>query len=849
MAIQPTVRASRTAQHLRTATILRRTGIRMTLGAAAIASLFHVTTVNAAEPEVLPDIVVIGVTPLSGAARSAAETPAPVQTATAADMARSQSLDLSGFLNRNFASVYINEMQNNPFQPNVSYRGYTASPLLGTPQGLSIYVDGMRMNQPFGDVVSWDLIPRAAISTITLMPGSNPLFGLNTLGGALSVQTKDGIHNPGSAIQATFGSNQRRSVEIEHGGSNTNGLNWYVTGNDFKENGWRDSSPSAVRQLFGKLGWANASTDLSLTLSHANNGLSGNGLQDQALLNKDYRSVYTKPDITNNQATSFNLIGKHRVDDQLQFSGNAYYRKMTTGTFNGDLNSDSLDQSVYQTSAAERTVLATAGYTGFPVSGANAANTPFPYGRCLGNVLRNDEPAEKCNGLINQSRTVQRNQGLSGQFTLDGTLAGQRNQFTAGAAYDASRVNFTQTTQFGYLNPDRSITPVNFFADGREISDNGIPVDNRVSLSGRTTTSSLFATDTISMNNLHLTMSGRYNQAHVTNQDFLKPGGGSGSLNGDYTFSRFNPAIGLAFTPNRTFSTYLGYNEGSRTPTAIELGCADPANPCRLPNAMAGDPPLKQVVTKTWETGLRGKFGQSTSWNAGVFRAQNYDDLLFVAQNTGGFGYFKNFGQTRRQGVELAVNSKLGKLEAGASLTLLDATYQSAETVSGAGNSTNNAGPGMDGNINIKPGDRIPLIPRQILKAHLDYQFTSALSVSAAMNAVSGSNASGNDNGQHQADGLYYLGSGKNPGYTLFDLNGKYRATRQLSFFMQISNLFDRKYSTAAQLGVSAFNAAGGFTARPLPAVNGNYPLIHTTFYAPGAPRMVWAGMRYEFGT
>lgn len=84
--------------------------------------------------------------------------------------------------------------QGNPFQPDLNFRGFTASPLLGTPQGLSVYMDGVRLNQPFGDVVSWDLIPRSVIGSIALMPGSNALFGLNTLGGALAIQTKDGLN-------------------------------------------------------------------------------------------------------------------------------------------------------------------------------------------------------------------------------------------------------------------------------------------------------------------------------------------------------------------------------------------------------------------------------------------------------------------------------------------------------------------------------------------------------------------------------------------------------------------------------------------------------------------------------
>jgi len=137
-------------------------------------------------------VTVIEAAPLPGVDLPIEKIPAPVQSATSEEIERSKSLDLSSFLTRRFNAVFASEIQNNPFQPDINYRGYTASPLLGTPQGLSVYMDGVRLNQPFGDVVSWDLIPRLAISTTTIMPGSNPLFGLNTLGGALAIQTKNG---------------------------------------------------------------------------------------------------------------------------------------------------------------------------------------------------------------------------------------------------------------------------------------------------------------------------------------------------------------------------------------------------------------------------------------------------------------------------------------------------------------------------------------------------------------------------------------------------------------------------------------------------------------------------------
>ena len=159
----------------------------------------------------LAPVEVIGTQPLPGIGQPRNEIAAPVQSATSQQMRQSGALDLSDFMNRALGGVHVNDMQGNPYQLDVNYRGYTASPLLGTPQGLSVYMDGVRMNQPFGDVVSWDLIPKGAIASLTLMPGSNPLFGLNTLGGALSVQTKDGRSHPGTSLELTLGSHQRRA--------------------------------------------------------------------------------------------------------------------------------------------------------------------------------------------------------------------------------------------------------------------------------------------------------------------------------------------------------------------------------------------------------------------------------------------------------------------------------------------------------------------------------------------------------------------------------------------------------------------------------------------------------------
>jgi outer membrane receptor protein involved in Fe transport len=788
---------------------------------------------------------VVAATPLPGTDLALDEIPAPVQTATAHDIQQSGALDLSALLNKRLGGVHINENQENPFQPDVNYRGYTASPLLGTPEGISVYMDGVRQNQPFGDIVAWDLIPKVAISELALMPGSDPLFGLNTLGGAISIQTKDGYSQPGLALQVSGGSFGRRAGELEYGGSNSKGLSWYVAGNLFREDGWRQFSPSEVRQSFGKLGYTNGKTSLFASFGYADNWLTGNGLQDGRLLVQNYSSVYSIPDTTWNRSPSVNLSVKHAATSNLTFSGNVYFRYIRADTTNGDINEDSFDQSLYNLSAADIAALNAAGYKGFPTTG-NPTTQPFPYLRCVAQGLEFDEPSEKCTGIITNTFNKQNNWGLSGQLSW----LVKHNHFTAGSAWDRSSITFQQGSQFGYLNPDRiTVTPINSFADG-STSQDGKPVDTRVNLHGLTNTFSLYATDTLTVGkSLAFTFSGRYNRTSINNVDRLPidPTEARGSLNGQYVFDRFNPAVGVTYSPSRFASAYFSYSEASRAPTAIELGCADPDEPCNLPNALVSDPPLKQVVTRTFEAGLRSSQDNNFRWSAGWFRAENYNDLLFVASEQTGFGYFTNFGQTRREGAEVNISGRVKKLLLGGNYTFLSATYQSPQTVDGGSNSTNDGGLGVDGNITVQPGDDIPQIPKNILKAYADYQPFSKLTIDLDFIAVGRSFARGNENNLDQPDGLYYLGSGFSPGYGVLNLGARYQLQKRVQLFVQIDNLLDHRYYTAAQLGPTPYDNSGNFIARPFPGSGDDFPIRTTTFYAPGAPIGAWGGIRVTF--
>ncbi|HTC31845.1 MAG TPA: TonB-dependent receptor [Bryobacteraceae bacterium] len=804
---------------------------------------------------------VVSETPLAGTDLQINQIAAPVQTATATDIENSGALDLGDFMNRQLNGVFVNEMAENPFQPDVNFRGYTASPLLGTPQGISVFVDGVRQNQPFGDVVSWDLIPKDAIAEMALIPGSDPLYGLNTLGGAISVTTKSGLTNPGWAGHVLYGASGRKEVEGEWGGGKATGFNWFLTGLGFHESGWRYASPSDVRQGFARLGWRTSKTDLALTMSYAYNTLLGDGVQDYRLLEANYTSSYSVADSTANRSPSFNFIARHSFSDNLTFTGNAWYRNVRAETINPNFNGDVVGNDIYQPTPEEQSVLAAAGYTGFPVSGANISNTPFPKWACIAEALQLGSPDSTCDGVNVYSKEVLNEYGFSGQFTWITSPRIGRNQFAAGASIDRNNVTYTQTTDFAYVLPNYSFVSVPAWQNGSTVDGNGNPIDTQVGFSGHAPNWSLYFADTLTLwKKVNVTVSGRYNYDRVNNLDLLNPAPGPTSLTGDYTFQRFNPAIGITWSPISSVNAYARFAQGGRAPTSIELGCANPSAPCSLPNSLSADPPLQQVVTDTWEVGLRGKPEipgfHNLSWNAGAFRDENHNDILFVAAPILGTGYFQNFAKTLREGFDADLDGRIGPVTWGLDWTFLSATYQSVETLDGSANNTNDIAlqgyPGLGGVITVHPGNRIPLIPKQTGKAYAVWQATRRLMFEMNEVVASSSYARGNENNAYTADGAYYLGPGVSPGYAITNFRAHYDLTRHFQLALQIDNLFNHEYYTAAWLSNTVLTAQGAFQSLPFqPYATGPYagntPSESATFFSPGPPRRAWVELRVRF--
>ena len=806
-----------------------------------VASLFSVSA-YAADMMKIPNINVVSTTPLAGIGVELSKLPSSIQRVNMSDFKGQAGVSVADYMNSNMSGVSINETQGNPWMPDVQFRGYTASPLVGSPQGISVYVDGVRMNDPFGETVNWDLIPSFAIGGMQLVPGSNPVYGMNTLGGAISIQTKSGRDFQGAAADFSFGSWGRRTALAEFGGvSKDKSVDYYVGYQNTHEDGWRKYSPSNLNQLFAKTGWQNEKSRIGVSYIGADNKLIGNGLTPNYMLDIDREMAYTRPDETKNYYHHLTLNGDHWLSDTTLLSANGYYRKSNRNTYNGDVNDDYNEDFTRQNLSG-----GTYTYTSGLLHGCRATEN----GSSSNSTHFSNANAENCaEGALNRTSTKQDVYGLNLQAAFNNDVWGKKNALTVGTAFEHSKIKFDQTSQLTEVTSAGKI--LSGFDSTRALINLDDDVENVHKLSSKTRNLGLFATDTLSLNNQwHLTGGVRYNYFQVDTDDKLIALPDDRSLSGKHSFNRINPSVGLAFTPTDKMSVYGSYSESNRAPSAIELGCANPARPCKLPNAMAGDPPLDQVVAKTYEVGTRGKFSDLVGWSASAYQTKNHNDIQFIASTTSGAGFFDNISRTKRAGLDFGLNGQYDKLRWFANYSYVRAQYDTEFEMPAEYNSTANA----DGMITVKKGDTMAGIPKHQLKLRAQYAVTPSWTVGTNVIGFSDRYLRGNENNDHatvtnsqtrqNADENVNEGPGKLAGYFTVNLDTTYNVGNGWKLYAKAINVFDRDYATGGQFGFSPFT---GLTT-PDTGMDFAREGRAFSFLAPGAPRAAWIGVRYEFG-
>jgi len=753
------------------------------------------TTVGSRAEEIqLPTFDVVATTPLGGGEIDVAKSPFAVWQTNSQDAQTFNDTTLPDTLARSAPGVTVGNVSGNEFEPDLFYRGFDATAVTGTPQGLAVYQNGTRINEAFGDVVNWDLIPQIAIDKTTII-AANPIFGLNALGGAVTVTMKNGFTWQGFETDAEVGSFVRAQEQIQYGKQFGN---WsiYAAASQINDGGWRVAEASQLTNFYGDLGYKANGFESHLQLTAGNTQFGVSAFTPIQQLQTNWGSVYTIPQTTYNQMVMLQWTGSYAYSPTLSFQGGAYFRQF---------NQQHVDGNGTEVTPCP------------PFSCLNGS----PVHDTLGGIIPDISQGGTLDlGEDDDNQTQSRSVGVSGQVVDTDKIFGRDNSLTVGTSLDYGWTHYTGSSQLGTISFTGNAFPVTVFPFFIDEPDSFLnPIDVRAN----NTYVGVYALDTFNATDrLTLTGGGRFNFAAINLE-----GTNDALLSGYSDYFHLNPTVGLTYKLTPDINFYAGYAMTNRTPTPLELGCASPTDPCIIDNFLSSDPPLKQVVGNTFELGFRGtnafsQFGLGPQWgklqwSAGLFRTTLTNDILPVVSTFNGFGFYTNVGTTLRQARRSAVQWTGDRWSAYANYTYIDAIYLTTFEEP----SPNNPLADANGNIPITNGTQIAGIPKNTVKVGVDYAVTPNWKVGADMVAASGQVIFGNENNAVP----------QVPGYAVFGVHTSYQYNKQVQLFGYVQNIFDQRYYTAGGLVQT-----GEFMTGP--------SITNPQTFGPAKPVAIYGGIR-----
>ncbi len=728
---------------------------------------------------------------------------------------------------RETPGINLSDSQGNSNRVDVTYRGFTASSVQGVPQGLAVYQNGIRINEAFGDVVNFDLIPPQAVQRIDVVTG-NPAFGLNAIGGAINIQMKNGFTWQGTEITAFGGSDGRVAGNLQYGKISDN-WSFYFTGDGLNDRGWRYENPSTIGRLYADLGYRSQDSEFHLIGLAARSFYGAAAATPVDFTHRDPRAIFTFPQTQTTQVGTIQLTGRVDISPTWDLAGNAYFRRFSERYVDG--NDGNFENCSSRSSFRGSLCYEDDGFSPSAGQSQNAFRNQF---LLLGQQnqripFRSGIPY----GTIDTTLTEATGYGGSLQAANRDRIFGLPNTFVIGGSVDAADFSFKSQSQLGVINPNLGITvdPNNPYYGTipglgtemiRTLGALGIAPS---SVNGSNLYLGLYATDTLDVTDrLSLTAGFRLNYAHIRSVDQT---GFSPDVTGTHEFTKVNPLAGLTYRFDPALNLYGSYSESNRAPTPLELACANPDRPCLLPNSLVADPPLKQVTGQTYEVGFRGVIpnflsGGNLTYKAGVFRTDLKNDIIQIAvAGNAARAYYTNVPATQRQGIEVSAEYVVNPdLLVYANYALIDATYQFNQTLSSPNNPLSD-----DGAIFVKKGNKIPLIPDHQIKAGFEYNITPNWRFGLNVSAFSSSYFRGDDSNLNR----------KLPAYYVMNFTTKYQVTKNLEIFGLITNLTNNRYAT-----FGTFAETG--------AVAGNLSINDPRTTTLAQPLSVYAGLTYRFG-
>jgi outer membrane receptor protein involved in Fe transport len=689
--------------------------------------------------------------------------PSAVTNVTDTDIEREGTGQVQEALQQKVPSVIISDAAGNPVRSEVNFRGFTVSSVSGRAQGLAVYQNGVRINEAFGDIVQWDAIPSNAIASMSVV-SNNPSFGLNALGGAISILMKDGFTYQGGEIDIMGGSFGRRQIGVQAGGSSGNAA-VYVAAEALKDDSFRNFSDSELKRFYGDIGFKGSVAEVHLSLTAAKNEIGASAAAPVDLLARDWSNTFTTPQISTPEVYMPTLSATVKATNTLTISGVGYYRDYKNKVIDGNVTE--LEECDIENDEGEEVEgLCTEAEEGEPPEN-------FIRDAVTGEVIENNEDWEPL-GSIERLNTKSESWGAALEGQEKSPLLGRPNLFIAGASYDHGKSNYSTSSELAQIIPGYVAvgTGITYRDEDNELSPRDLDAEN--TYWGLYFSNALDVTD-----QLTITVGGRYNHATIKLTDNTTD---FPDLNATNKYERFNPMAGANYKITRGLSVYGGYSESNRAPTPAELGCAEEEFPCLVESFLTDDPPLEQVVGRTAEVGLRGQGvfnGGNYTWGAGLFRTLAQDDIMPIINDTGRI-FFVNGGDTLRQGVELSATYETRQWSVYANYGFVDATLDAC---------TN---PDEEGQCAfLDEGDRLPGVPRHIFKAGFDYWLTSKWKIGA--DVVAASNQPLFPNEVVRDDDIEDLPTLLG-GYTRVDLRTSYDLNQHVQFYGLIKNLFDQRY-------------------------------------------------------
>jgi len=678
----------------------------------------------------LPPIQVVAPTPLPEAVPRS-WIPGAVDVLHGAGIGSSRPLVLPDVLER-LPGITLQNEQGNPLQPNLTIRGFVASPVTGLPQGVSVFLDGVRINEPTVEEVNFDLIPLESVDRIEVIRGPSVLFGRNTLGAAISLTTRRGEERREIATGISGGSFGHVDTRFLLSGERRP-LDYYVSLTGSYEDGYRDATESRVARAFAKVGVRAGGLDATVSYQYSNDRIKQAGSLPQSELRIDRRANFTAGDFFAPELNMAIVNAKYPLGETVTLEGNGFVRALSSEQFNANL------------------------------------------------VTVNSR-------LLNSTLSA----GGSLQASARSTIAGRSNVTILGVEYVNSQIT---SRTFEAESGGQSLQA--------DVSDN----QNAVGVYAQNTLE-LVRDIAGPQSSLVLTTAARWDYVSQDISDLL-----GGPSAGTHSYDRVNPRVGLNLNLSERVGFYFSYSQGYRAPAFLELTCAGPGAVCPgLQVGVAPDPPLKAVTATNYEIGMQARPLPWLDVDVSVYRTDVSNDIFSVSP-TGTTGvFFRNIGQTRRQGVEVALKGRMNsKLDTYLNYAYTTATFQESVEL---------ATPLPPGVESVPSGSSFALVPAHRINAGVAYRPWPWLTFSLGGRYISSQFLRGDEANRQP----------KLPSYSALDgsVTGRWHG---FEGFVRVNNLLDNRYET---FGTFAPNAR--MPGAPV-----------ERFLSPASPINVLAGLQYRY--